>query len=255
MNDLSSTAEKHLRIRAFRATDDHDTCEKFVQGHRKVLEIFGISEITSNNEAWFYDPDVYVIVAESIETGEVYGGARIQMKTSLTSQPLPIEKAIGEMDNRIFGIIQNELMNGNYLGEICGLWNSRKVAGMGIGSIVLVRCAVAIATHLNLSKLVGICHVSNVKNNARVGYEIITDLGDEGTFYYPKSDLLAAALIINDLQELPTAQQKHKDLIFDLRNQPLQTTKELSRMGEVTIQYQLLDTNNVNQNAFKVREA
>ena len=54
-----------IRIRAFRATDDSESCQKFIYGHRKVLEHHGIEKVCSSTDAWLYDQSVFVVVVES----------------------------------------------------------------------------------------------------------------------------------------------------------------------------------------------
>src|SRR6516225_9828387 len=127
-----------IRIRAFRAIDEKDTCEKFVEGHMKILKVFEITMITSANISWVTDPYTYVIVAESMETGKVLGGARIQIAGGKLQ--LPLERAIHDLDNRIHDYIKQYIPDGT--GELCGLWNSREIAGLGIGSMHLTRTAV-----------------------------------------------------------------------------------------------------------------
>ena len=53
-----------IRIRAFRAIDDLETCLKFVSGHRRVLSIYGIENITTNTEDWMFNPGIFVVVVE-----------------------------------------------------------------------------------------------------------------------------------------------------------------------------------------------
>jgi FtsP/CotA-like multicopper oxidase with cupredoxin domain len=51
----------------------------------------------------------------------------------------------------------------------------------------------------------------------RVGFEVATFLGNNGTFYYPKEDLIATAVIIKDTENLPTAEPDERTIIQDLR--------------------------------------
>src|SRR5690606_32514515 len=122
-----------IQIRTFRAPDDPEACDKFIIGHRKLLEIFGITQITSNRHDWVDDPNTIVILVEHSETKMVYGGARIQMVSERYS--LPIQAAIGRYDSKIVDLIRYDQQRGGTC-EICGLWNSREVAGMGVGSYI-----------------------------------------------------------------------------------------------------------------------
>jgi len=207
-----------------------------MKGHKEVLEIFGITEITSANTEWFYNPNSFVIIAESKESGKIVGGARIHAVGG--TQPLPIEDAIGEMDPHIYKLVEEYAKKGS--GELCGLWNAREVAGMGI-SFKLTEAAISIALQIKLTTLFIICAertFQNIfKNN---GFEIIPSLGNQGAFYYPKSDLIAVATIINDLPELSLANNSNRTKIIDLKNNPKQKKIENGTKEELDIEYDLL---------------
>jgi hypothetical protein len=92
---------------------------------------------------------------------------------------------------------------------------------------------VAITQQLKLTTLFGLCAPATVKNSARVGFEIATFLGNNGTFYYPKEDLIATAVIINDTETLLTAESEERDIIFDLRKKPVQSKLESGPKGRI----------------------
>ncbi len=214
-------------IKAFRAPDDKVSCHKFLDGHMKVLKIYGITMITSANVEWFDDPDTYVILVESEDGEKVYGGARVQVAGG--KYQLPIEKAVQDMDATVIESVAGYAARGT--AEFCGLWNSREVAGLGIGSMYLGRAAVAITEQIKLTSMFGLCAPATVKNSARVGFEIATFLGNNGTFYYPKEDLIATAVIISDTQNLPTAEPEERSIILDLRQKPYQHKFETGPKG------------------------
>src|SRR5215210_4903935 len=116
-----------IRIRAFRATDEPDTCLKFIQGHKKVLSIYGIENITTNTEDWMFNPAIFVIVVETLDGEKLFGGARLQAANGIN--PLPIEEATGSFDPTIHDIVNHYAQFGT--GELSGLWNSKEVAGLG----------------------------------------------------------------------------------------------------------------------------
>jgi hypothetical protein len=225
-----------IKIRVFRAIDDIESCLKYVEGHIRVLKVYGITMITSAKTEWFYDPNTYVIIAESEDGEKVYGGARIQIAND--TFPLPIETAVKEFDSSIHELI-NMLSENGGTGELCGLWNSREVAGYGLGSIYLGRVGVAIAKFLNLNTLFALCAPATVKNCMHVGFKVETSLGNEGLFYYPKEDLLATAVLLNDVVELSSADPFERECIFDLRLNPIQTKNEPGIKKPFTLVYQL----------------
>ncbi len=225
-----------INIRIFRAVDDIKSCQKFIEGHMKILKAFGITMITSANIEWFVDPFTYVIIVESMSGDKVFGGARIQIAGG--KNPLPIESAICELDTNFHSILKG--YEGHGTAEVCGLWNSREVAGLGIGSIFLTRTAVAVAPKLNIKSLWALCAPYTVEMAQKTGFEIATFVGNEGTFYYPKDDLLATAVIIYDTNILDKADIDEKKEILLLRDTPKQLKTEKSRRGEnFTINFDL----------------
>ncbi len=223
-------------IRTFIAPEDPEACEKFIVGHRKLLEIFGISQITSNRQDWVDDPNTVVILVENPETGMVYGGARVQLaRSSLT---LPIETAIGRYDEQIYDLIRSDELRGGTC-EICGLWNSREIAGMGIGSYILARVGVAITTQLPVASLLVLCAPITVKMGLRLGCEVEKSLGNNGLFYYPKDDLIATVMRMHDIHDLSRATDTEREKILSLRNNPQQETLERGPKGEFPVRYDL----------------
>lgn len=222
-----------VRLRAFRAVSDPHSCELFIDGHTRVLTSIGITKLTSAKHEWMYNPAVFVLIVESIDGSTVYGGARINVAGG--TQPLPIEEATGVLDDKIFDLVRKFALGGT--GEICGLWNSREIAGYGIGSIFLTRAAVAIAKQIRLSSLFALCAPYTVAMAEQVGYSKEDSIGNAGTFYYPKLDLIATAMILHDVNTLTKAQPEDRDAIFLLRENPTITRLETLRKKEIEIHY------------------
>jgi hypothetical protein len=209
---------------------------RYVEGHSKVLRIYGITMITSAKVMWFDDPDTYVILVESEDGDKLYGGARIQVAGG--TYPLPIEDALTKFDPQVHTLVRELAPAGT--GELCGLWNSREVAGLGIGSIYLGRVGVALAMQLKLNSLYALCAPATVKNCLRVGFLVEDRLGDKGTFYYPKEGLVATAVLLHDVPELSTADMDEREKIMDLRRIPVQQKMEKSpRGGDLEVDYHL----------------
>ena len=226
-----------LVIKAFRAVSDVDSCHRYVEGHSKVLRIFGIAMITSAKLLWMEDPDTYVVVVESEDGEKVFGGARIQVAKG--NLPLPIEDAVTKFDQNVHLFVRERIAEGT--GELCGLWNSREVAGLGIGSIYLSRIGVALAMQLKLNSLFALCAPATVKNSNRVGFVVDERMGNQGTFYYPKEGLVATAVINSDVQVLSNADPGERMKIFELNEKPVQIANEISPRGkELLLDYNLL---------------
>src|SRR5699024_3453640 len=109
----------------------------------------------------------------------------------------------------------------------------------GIGSIILMRVGIAILNQIHLGSFFAFASPATLKRSLNIGYEVITYLGNNGTFYYPKDDLLATALIINDPLELKAAIPEEKSKIFKLRENPFLKEKVYGPKGEMEIEYNL----------------
>ncbi len=224
-----------INIRVVRAVTDMETTEKYIDGHYRVLETYGVTKVTSADRSWVNNPHVYLLLVEMAESGRIVGGGRIQMRSK--NFPLPLEGAIFEKDDSIVDFMSQ--FEDLEVAEYCGLWNSREIAGYGIGSIYLIRIGVALASFLGLKNLMAFCSPVIVKKAESVGFEIITSLGEEGKFLYPKEGLVATIMEIKDVNSIPTATEEEKDFIFSLRTNPVQFRKDTSRKGDLEISYDL----------------
>ena len=224
-----------IKFRAFRAVDEPKLCEKFIEGHRKVLEIYDIAMITSNKALWMTHANTYVILAEDEDSGKALGGARLQIADDILS--LPIQEAVGQVDSKIYEVVSQRRAQGT--GEVCGLWNSREIAGFGVGSIFLTRAVIAIAFHKHLGSLLALCAPATVKVASRAGFEIERSLGKDGFFNYPKINLVATAMVIDNLYHLEKARPGDRDSIMDLIHNQVQIRVERGPKGKVEIDYQL----------------
>lgn len=222
-------------FRAFRAVDEPEACLRFVEGHRKVLEIYGITMITSNKALWMEHESTYVILVESKEDGKVVGGARVQIADG--NLLLPIEEAVGIIDKKIYDIVNS--YKSDSVAELCGLWNSREVAGYGIGSTFLTRTSIALAKIIKLKTMLALCAPATVKMGSKCGFIIERSLGKDGFFNYPKLDLIATAMIIKDINNLETATEESLDFINDLCKNRKKTSIEKGPKGEIEVEFNI----------------
>lgn len=238
--------ETDIRIRAFRATNDQQSCIKFIEGHRKVLSIYGIENITTNSDDWMYNSSIFVIVVESMNKEKLYGGVRLQCANGI--HPLPIEEAVGSMDSRIHDIVRHSSMNG--AAEISGLWNSKEVAGLGIGSFFPSRATFVIAEQLGINTFFALCAPATVRFNQWLGSKILRRIGHDGTFYYPKLDLIATACIHEDLKQLNDAAVREREKILFLRKnlKCVVNEKSIFKNIHVNVNYDLeIETADINE--------
>lgn len=231
-----------LVFRAFRAVDEPEICLGYLEGHVSVLKDYGVTGITTNSNDWFYNPNIYGIVAEIASTGEIVGGIRAHISDD--KNLLPIEKALGKMDPLIFDIVKNFRENGG-VGELCGLWNAKKVAGHGI-SILLTRAGISTTNQLQFETLMGICADYTMEMFKRVGFVVNPNLGLKGEYPYPNENYITRVLGIMNATTLETAAEYDKLRMRSLREFPNQTATEINGTEKVEIEYNLIFNNGTN---------
>lgn len=223
------------KLRAFRAVDDLASCERFAEGHLNVLKDYGVSKVTTAKLDWFHNPGVYVVLVESPDGTKVYGGERIHMTNDFAQ--LPVEEAVSIVDKGVYGLVERYKTNLR-TGELCGLWNAKEAAGRGL-SVVLTMVGVALAKRLSFDSLFVLCAPYTVEMCQKAGFQIEESIGNQGTFYYPKLDLIATILMVKDLQNLPGADEAFKEKIFDLVANPLQKREEMGPKGVLELEFDL----------------
>jgi len=225
-----------VRLRAFRAINEPDICELFVEGHARVLTSIGVTKVTSSKNDWMHNPAVFVIVVESAnDPKKIYGGARVHVSGG--TEPLPIEQATCKMDPGVHELVWEYAQYGT--GEICGLWNSHELAGYGIGTPLLIRTLIAISSQLGLQSLFALCAPYTVKPVVNCGMVLAETIGNKGTFYYPKLDLIATAMILKDVSALSLALGEERDKIFQMRANPNSLKIHELKNKDITIDFEL----------------
>src|SRR5690554_1876667 len=110
-----------VKVRIVNAVFDLEATEKYILGHHKVLESYGVTKVTSADTSWKENANVFLILVESAEDLRLLGGARIQLNTEET--PLPLVGAIKDLDQGIIEYINQ--FKTLEIAEFCGLWNSK----------------------------------------------------------------------------------------------------------------------------------
>lgn len=228
-----------FKFKAFRAIDDQEQCKKFVQGHADVLRQYGVTKVTSSNNDWVNNPFVYVITVEIEETNEVVSGLRIHIAHE--DYPLPMELAVSQVDEKIFELVHDYSIEGT--GEVSGLWNSKSISGYGVGAVLLIRAGIAIATQLGLGSLLALVAEYTLKPSLQKGFEIESGIGDLGTFFYPKLDLVATSIVMKDPDNLPLAIEEERSRIHELRNNLRSRVVENGPKGDFEVEYDLVVEN------------
>ncbi len=223
-----------LKMRAFRAINNTPACEEFLEGHVRVLEDYGITNISTNNRKWMEITSVYVVVATDESTGKVVGGIRVHIADG--KEPLPVENAIGYMDDKVYKLIEKYKDLGT--GELCGLWNAKSVAGYGV-SLLLVRAGISIVNQIKINSLFTICGDYTLPMVNRVGFIVEKSIGNNGEFLYPKENYIARVLRKMNAVTLETAEEYDRERILDLRDTPIQQAFEKGPKGELHVDYDL----------------
>ena len=200
-----------IRIRGFRAIDDIKSCLQFQEGHLDVLRSFGF-KVSSTKEDWMSSEDVFVIIVESLDGQKTYGGARVELVNM--RRRLPIQIAIEGIDESINQFVSN--ISDIRSGELCGLWNSVAVAGLGIGSVYSIRAAISLAIIKDVRRLLALCSVHSFKMASNFGFELVDSIGEDGVVYYEGAKQNAYITYQNDLQSLSMANEVEREKIYNL---------------------------------------
>lgn len=231
---------ERLTLKAFIAPEEPELCAEFLAEHRKVLEEFGISHVTTNNEVWMHDPDCYVIVALHETLGMVGG---IRLKLDRPDSPLPMAEAIRKLDPKVDEALAELQPFGN--GEVCGLWNAHRYNGQGL-PVLLSQAVTAMAVSAGARKMV--CFVAHYtqKHPARNGFVVMDNIGDNGYFpSYPIPRIIAIAMVNPDTMILDHASTEQRQLIYSLRLRPEQVRMETPGKTPIEVTYRMRLNSNV----------
>lgn len=224
-----------LRIRTYRAVEEPDTCDRFVFEHRNVLKDYGITNVTTNNEEWMFNPTVICVIAESMQDNRVVGGLRLQISDE--NNFLPVEQAIGRMDTKIFDLVKN-LRDAGGVAELCALWNAKIVAGKGLSPLI-VRAGIAMANQLQVGTLMCICADYTLKMFEKVGFVMHASLGEHGEFPYPNHNYKAKVLGILSTLNFSNADEYERVRMNSLRENPIQHFMEQGLHETIEVDYHL----------------
>jgi hypothetical protein len=231
-----NSPEKHLAeitIRSFRAIDDLDSCMRFREGHLGVLESFGF-KLTSSTEEWMFDPGTHVIIIESLDRKTTYGGSRLQLLGSKLE--LPIQGAVGEdisnLDEYLFS-------RKGPVAELCGLWNSVTVAGLGIGSVYSIRSAIALGGLLGYQEMIALCSAFTYRISHKYGFRLVESLGEGGKIFYEGANQYAHITHQKDVINLLNSDEIEKLKIQEVRLSPISKVDEIIGDGLTSIHYQI----------------
>ena len=82
------------------------------------------------------------------------------------------------------------------------------------------------------------CSLHLIKPVICVGMELENSIGKNGTFYYPKLDLIATVMLLKDVPELSKADAEDKEAIFKIRENFNVARDEELRRKKIAIHYE-----------------
>lgn len=225
----------NIRIRVFKAVDDLESSLKYINGHRRVLEDHGFTHLTTNNEVWYTNPNVICLIAEINDAkGEAVGGIRFELLNK--NYTLPLEEALNKKDAKVVELIRSYPEYKTT--EMCGLWNSKKVAGKKL-SLILGRSALAIAPLIGLENVFIFIAKYTMEYAKRLGFQVVRSIGNNGDFLYPTELFIANVLLTKDLYSLNDATEHDKKRIELLRKSLDLLCVEIEDDAKINIEYQL----------------
>lgn len=224
-------------VEAFVAEKHPRECITFIKEHTKVLQVFGFTNISSVNSEWAFSSSSILVTFRNSETNEMIGGGRIQIADGKLR--LPIEDAVGEFDSSIYEKINSERLE-HGTGEICGLWNTRKAARLGLGSLFIIRILVAVCSQLGIKSMFCLAAPTTVDSIKKLGGIVIEEIGDNGTFFYPKLNCITTAIKIPDIHTLEHAEKEERVSIFNIRNNWESIIPTALRNNIVEMKYSLI---------------
>jgi signal transduction histidine kinase len=170
-------------------------------------------EFASVNQEWYDDSNCIVVIVESEDRSTVYGGARL-VKYEL-GKNLPIISAISEYEPKILDFLEEHEKFG--IAELCGLWNSAEVYGMGVGSVHSIRAAIAASFNVGFNQIIALCSAYTSKMSFSYGLKRIEELGNKGSIYYQSAQQDAYIMYLSDTNSMLEASEKERNIIHSLR--------------------------------------
>ncbi len=184
------------------AVKSESECCEFIKGHQQVLEKYGLGQLSSSAPRWIEDPLCWIVIARNRD-GEIIGGVRVH-KYSSAKQNLPLIKAVPNEEDIINLLTKT---NGS-VGEICGLWNSHSVSGQGL-SFLLVRTGVSLVHRLGIESLFTIASEFTMGIVKSLGFEIVSAIGEEGSFDYPTPEYKTTILCFTEKNAPDLEKREH----------------------------------------------
>lgn len=225
----------NIDIGVYQASLFPELCEKYLESHQQVLSNIGVTGVSSSAPTWMERDDCYLILA--FIDDKMVGGARLQ-KHSI-DLPMPIIKALED-----YPMLADYVNTKSFdVAEICGLWNSRKMSVIGLGSKYMTRVAVALSLGVDCNGLFAFCANYTKKTAENVGFRVCPWFNSGVGIPYPTDDMLAFVMELPDLRNLSFARNVDKREIFTLRSGQQLVSRETHRNLHFFIRYSAVHRN------------
>lgn len=217
-----------------RASSNYSLCENFVRGHHQLLSVNDV-DLGPIDTSWFSSTNVYLLIVRRAGINEILGGAKLVISDGRGN--LPLMKLL--IDD--YPELEDYLSEYNESGlvEISGLWNSRSVAGLGLGSEHLIRTSIAICGFLEVSTIITFCSPFVTRFAELYGFSPLMKFGTNGSIPFPDDRWMSTINILSDPHLMSNANDYEREIIFNLREEPNQTRKFNSRGKQITIKFEL----------------
>lgn len=224
---------EQITLYYFRAPSEPDLCKEFIAEHKRVLEDFGIANVTESNGNWPDDEECHVIVALHPILGMV-GGIRLQRDHE--GLKLPMELAVGKQDERVSRFLSDIRDLGN--GEVCSLWNANRFANKGV-PVLLSQAITAISFPAGMQRMVCLVAPYTKRHPSNNGFHLVEDVGEGGVFAYPRPDFQGIVMLNPDTHLLTHAHPIQRAVLMSLRVRPEQVRLEQPGRTPLEVHYQL----------------
>jgi hypothetical protein len=225
-----------VRLRIVKATEDQVAVDRYIHGHEEVLLNNGVS-LSKGYDYWRDLDSVYLLLAESIDSSVCFGGARLHIWNG--SDPLPMQLFLSNLEPRIFVELDEYAINNAGIVEIAGLWNSRAVAGLGLGSEHLIRTSIAATAFLQAKNVFTFCSPFVSRFADDFGFKAYDRLGQLGKFPFPDERWMSTINYMEDKMELEGAKTEERERIFELRQERIFTRTYSERGRTLKIHFSL----------------
>lgn len=223
---------EHIRIRAFRAVDDRESCIRYVYEHSRLLEEIGVSNALLHDDRWCTDDRTVMVLAEH-ETLGIVGGLRLQQPAP--ERRLPVHIALGTHHHGIDELVENARPG---MAELCGLWNARRFAGRGVPWI-MTSVAVAAAPRAGVHQILCLAADYTMKYPLMNGFRVVSHVGRNGGFSYPIPGYTAYLLCHPDTSAMVAGDSTHFRRLNDLHMNTGITRLEVTNKVPLLVTYDL----------------